>query len=248
MPLDHTFHKLMADLPDSLSRARYAIQTFPDKVVIFTGAGISAESGINTFRDHDGEWEKYDPSVMSSMDGFMENPALVWGWYIERLMKAMDAQPNAGHLALAMHDYPVITQNVDLLHEKAGSSKVLHMHGQGDKAKCTECNWTGHMTDLSLQTLKEGHLPQCPKCGGLARPDVVWFGEMLNMSNMIDARALITGSICIVVGTSGVVEPVASFPQLADLVISVNLRDEDHMHGSLKLTGKAGDMLPKLFA
>lgn len=238
----------MADLPDSMSRARYAIQTFPEKVVIFTGAGVSAESGINTFRDHDGEWEKYDPSVMSSMDGFMENPALVWGWYIERLMKAMEAKPNGGHIALAKYDYPVVTQNVDLLHEKAGSSKVLHMHGQGDKAKCTECNWTGHMTDLSLQTLKEGHMPQCPKCRGLARPDVVWFGEMLDPDKMYEARDLFRGSICIVVGTSGVVEPVASFPAFADLVISVNLREEDHAHGAIKLTGKASEVLTQLFA
>ncbi len=242
----------MSRLPDSMARARYAIQQFPEKVVVFTGAGISAESGIMPFRNAtDGDeavWDKYDPAILSSMDGFMEQPSLVWGWYAEKLQKALDAEPNVGHYALTFNDAPVITQNVDLLHEKAGSSKVIHMHGQGDKAKCTECNWQGDIAVLDMSKINEGVLPQCPSCNGLARPDVVWFGEMLDNSKMIDARTLITGSICIVVGTSAQVQPMASYPMFADLIISINPREADHMHGALQLTGTACEILPRLFA
>lgn len=196
MPFDKEFHEHMMTLPDSMARAQYAVRTFPEKVVVFTGAGISAESGISPFRNatDDGEaiWDKYDPAILSSMDGFMENPALVWGWYIERLLKAQDAKPNAGHYALCYNDAPVITQNVDTLHEQAGSSKVIHLHGRGDKAKCTECDWHGEWVDLKRP---EGSLPQCPKCGGLGRPDVVWFGEMLDVSVMLEAQQLLRLSL-----------------------------------------------------
>jgi NAD-dependent deacetylase len=248
--LDLNFvHKVFSQ-PDAMSAAKWALKQPDNKITIFTGAGISAESGISTFRDPDtgALWSKFDPEVMSSMNGFMADPELVWGWYKAVKDKAMLAAPNAGHLALAKLGHPIITQNVDLLHERAGSSKVYHMHGRGDLAKCTVCDWHGAYT--SLIDLP-GKMPTCPTCSGLARPDVVWFGEMLDHDLLTKARELVSGSICIVVGTSGQVEPMASLIGFADLIISVNPRAEDHPTRFLKaihLTGKGSEILPQLIA
>jgi NAD-dependent deacetylase len=243
---DYDFHESLLALPDPMSRARMVL-AHSTKTVVFTGAGISAESGISTFRDADtgALWNRFDPEVLSSMDGFMEDPELVWDWYKSVRLKALGSTPNAGHIAIASLGAPVITQNVDMLHEAAGSLNVMHMHGQSDKAKCTVCDWNGAYEQLRHQDVD---LPACPKCGGLGRPDVVWFGEFLDHALMDRASEMIKGSVCIVVGTSGVVEPMCSFPKLADFVISINPRKEDHVHGALWLTGKAGEILPELVA
>lgn len=234
-------------MTNNLFVARQAIYSRPEKVIIFTGAGVSAESGIRPFRNSDESlWDEFDVETFSSIDGFLEQPLAVWRWYLQQVSSAKHALPNAAHLAIASVQYPVITQNVDLLHEAAGSKNVLHMHGQGDRAKCTECLWEGELTELDITVVDVP--PGCPECGSLARPDIVWFGEPLSEHNMLQAYLLLKDSICVVIGTSGRVEPVAHLPGLANLVISINSCEDDHVVNSLQLTGTASDILPRLFA
>lgn len=223
------------------------------KVVVFTGAGISAESGIATFRDPDtgAMWGKFDPEIFSSMRGFEENPELVWDWYDALFKKMTAVSPNRGHELIAelekKHEVTVVTQNIDNLHERAGSTNVVHLHGPGG-VRCTACEWKGtreQTTDSSPPTV-----PFCPECGSCARPDVVWFGEMLPAEPWEKAMtAMREAYVCIVVGTSGQVEPAASMPSLARQVISINTRAEDHARlafNAITLTGKASEILSTL--
>jgi NAD-dependent deacetylase len=185
-------------------------------VVILTGAGISAESGISTFRDPDGIWAKYDVEEVATPEGFARNPTLVHDFYNMRREALKAVKPNAGHLALARLeaeltkrgdvDFMLITQNVDNLHEAAGSQKLVHMHGQLMQAWCKACD-TRHAWAADMST--ETFCPQCRAAGSM-RPDVVWFGEMpYQMDRLYDA---ISGcDLFISVGTSGNVHPAASF-------------------------------------
>jgi NAD-dependent deacetylase len=149
------------------------------KVVVLTGAGISAESGVPTFRGDHGLWKKFRPEELATFDAFMANPELVWEWYEYRRKIINEIKPNPGHVALVdfenhFHDFHLITQNVDGLHHQTGSRSVVELHGNIRKNKCIQC---GRKYE-SLEGTIEGTPPECP-CGGKIRPDVVWFGEML---------------------------------------------------------------------
>ena len=181
-------------------------------IVILTGAGLSAESGLATFRDKDGIWAKYDYREVATPEGFRANPELVHDFYNQRRRGLQGAAANAAHLALARLErehkggVTVITQNIDHLHEAAGSRSVIHMHGELMKALCALCGaravWTD---DLGLKT----RCPACSKAGGM-RPDVVWFGEMPYEMERIYG-ALIRADLFISIGTSGNVYPAAGF-------------------------------------
>ncbi|MER2536227.1 MAG: NAD-dependent deacylase [Rhizobiaceae bacterium] len=184
----------------------------PSSIVILTGAGVSAESGISTFRDPDGIWSKVDYREVATPQGFAANPARVHEFYNWRRRNVLTVEPNAAHLALARlerefaGDVLLVTQNVDSLHERAGSVRLIHMHGQHDQALCGACRrrsaWQG---DMSLASA-------CPSCGqaGHMRPDVVWFGETPYQMEHI-TTALSSCDLFISIGTSGNVYPAAGF-------------------------------------
>ncbi len=199
------------------------------RVVALTGAGISAESGIPTFRDPEGFWQKHRPEELASPQGFRMNPKLVWDWYLSRAEAMKQANPNPGHLALALlqdcfEQVAVITQNVDGLHEAAGSRDVVEIHGSLKKARCTSCSL---VFPLDKAGKTPDGLPACPECGRLARPDVVWFGEMIPeeaLQRAFDLSA--SAQLFFVVGTSAVVHPAALLPSVASragaLIVEVN--------------------------
>ena len=184
-------------------------------IVILTGAGISAESGLRTFRAEDGLWEDHPVEQVATPEGFARDPDLVQRFYDERRTGVLAAQPNAAHEALGRLDRKwagdllIVTQNIDDLHERGGASRVLHMHGEALSAWCRACDarhrWTG--------TLRDG--PACPACGEAAmRPDIVWFGEMpYQMDRIFDALA--QADLFVSIGTSGAVYPAAGFVQQA---------------------------------
>src|SRR5262245_44513314 len=161
--------------------------------VVLTGAGMSAESGVPTFRDaQTGVWSKFDPMQLASRTGFQADPAFVWRWYASRRARVAEVQPNAGHRALVglerrFDPFAVVTQNVDGLHARAGSTGVLELHGNLRRTKCfAEC---GVRID-DLAGLPPGEPPVCPRCGEWLRPDVVWFGEMLEPAVLEQAERL----------------------------------------------------------
>jgi NAD-dependent deacetylase len=184
-------------------------------IVILTGAGISAESGLRTFRAADGLWEDHRVEDVATPEAFRRDPDLVQRFYDQRRQDILSAQPNAAHAALARLDAEcpgellIVTQNIDDLHERAGAGRELHMHGEGLSARCTACDarhrWTGTLRDN----------PPCPACGAAAlRPDIVWFGEMPYRMDEIFA-ALASADLFISIGTSGAVYPAAGFVQEA---------------------------------
>jgi NAD-dependent deacetylase len=204
-----------------------AVDTIKDakKIVFVTGAGISQESGIPTFRGKDGLWRKYDPMQLATIDAFFDNPKLVWEWYEERRKNILNAHPNTGHMAIAQlekyKEVVVLTQNIDGLHQRAGSTNVLELHGSIIRIKCTVCNFKDEIT-TSFENLP----PRC-RCGSILRPDVVWFGEPLPQD--VWQRAIGHASSCdvmIIAGTSLVVTPANSLPVYAkqnnSLLIEVN--------------------------
>lgn len=182
-------------------------------VAILTGAGISAESGIPTFRDKDGIWTKMDPNQLASFDVFLRDPVLVSHWYQHRRKVAEEHKPNAGHLALAelekfCKSVTVVTQNIDRYHQKAGSKNVIELHGNIEENYCIRCKKFQEIPEL-----KDNDVPKCKYCGDLVRPNVVWFGEMLPQDAI--RKASETARNCDVffsVGTSTVVFPAAQFP------------------------------------
>lgn len=185
-----------------------------EKIVFVTGAGISQESGIPTFRGKDGFWGKYDPMQLATIDAFYENPKLVWEWYEERRRGILKALPNAGHLAIAKlaqyKDVVVLTQNIDGLHQKAGSKNVLELHGSIIRIKCTSCLFQSYM-ESDFEALP----PKC-SCGHILRPDVVWFGEALPQD--VWRNAIMHAQSCdvmVIAGTSLVVSPANSLPLYA---------------------------------
>jgi NAD-dependent deacetylase len=186
-----------------------------DRIVILTGAGISAESGISTFRDKDGIWSKYDVNDVATPEAFARNPRLVLDFYNTRRKQSGGAQPNAAHFALAKLEREhkghvlVVTQNVDALHEAAGTRNLIHMHGEHGKVLCMRCGtrapWGHNQPDLTV----ERACGTCGNAGGL-RPDVVWFGEMPYHMERI-GEALAEADLFISIGTSGNVYPAAGF-------------------------------------
>ncbi|NJN18296.1 MAG: NAD-dependent deacylase, partial [Oscillochloris sp.] len=187
-------------------------------VAVLTGAGISAESGIPTFRDaQTGLWAKFNPEDLATPDAFRRNPDLVWQWYQSRRAGVLSAKPNPAHLALAeleqrVSQFTLITQNIDPLHRRAGNSNLIELHGQIDRLRCS-----GPLPHYSAWPATETDSPPlCPECGALLRPDVVWFGEMLSRELLAKAWAAASSAdLFFSIGTSGVVEPAASLPRVA---------------------------------
>jgi NAD-dependent deacetylase len=228
-----------------------------DRVFVLTGAGISAESGVRTFRDAGGLWEEHRIEDVATPEGFARDPRLVWRFYSDRRRHAVSVRPNAAHLALANLEAQLrdrlflCTQNVDALHEKAGSRGVLHMHGELLKSHCDSCDRPPFPDETPYEDL-----PRC-HCGGLLRPHVVWFGEMPFGLPEIYA-ALEACDLFVTVGSSGAVYPAAGF--VSHLRHTPNARgrfarcvylglerpDNSYAFDECRL-GKAGDLLPYLF-
>lgn len=227
------------------------------RCVVLTGAGMSAESGVPTFRDAlTGLWSTFDPERLASREGFAADPALVWRWYAERRQGASNARPNAGHLALVGLDaqfeqFAIVTQNVDGLHTRAGSRNVLELHGNIVRTRCfAEC---GVRID-DPRDLPPGEPPACPRCGHWLRPDVVWFGEMLDAEVLERAERLAAScDAMLVVGTSGLVYPAAGLPSLARaagarvIIVNPNPTELDDL-ADIVVRDTAARALPALFA
>jgi len=224
-------------------------------VAVLTGAGISAESGIPTFRDAGGLWDQFEPQELANVDAFLENPTLVQGWYRHRQRVAQETQPNPGHRALAaleafVPQFTLITQNVDNLHQRAGSEHVVELHGNILRSYCIECGRS--VAEDELEALAEGEAAHCPDCGGLVRPDVVWFGEMLPADAIETAmRAARACDVFLSIGTSAVVYPAAGLPITAKeqdaYVAEVNIeRSAIASVVDEVVLGKSGEVLPPL--
>lgn len=242
-------------LPTSIFQARKLLD-HATAIAVLTGAGISAESGIPTFRDAlTGLWERFRPEELATPEAFEANPKLVWEWYAWRREMVATAQPNAGHHALATlerHcraqevDFTLVTQNVDGLHRAAGSVRVIELHGNIGRVKCFDRHHR-------IESWPEGDaVPVCPKCGSLLRPDVVWFGEGLPPDALASAMAAArTCDVFLCVGTSTAVEPAASLPfvalQSGARVIEVNPTETPlSTRAAFSLRGAAGEILPLL--
>ncbi len=226
-------------------------------VCVLTGAGMSAESGIATFRDAmSGLWSRFDPAELASEEGFRANPARVWAWYAERRQAMRDALPNAGHVALAEYGQrrpgvlTLVTQNVDDLHQRAGWPQTLRLHGDILAERWLQPCPRGRDCDVSRAV--PGEPPRCADCGNLLRPAVVWFGELLPEAAMAAAdHAARACELMLVVGTSGAVWPAAGLAAVARRagakVVIVNPDDseiDDQAHWVLR--GTAATLLPQL--
>ena len=221
-----------------------------DKIVILTGAGLSAESGLATFRDEDGIWARYDYRDVATPEGFERNPGLVYEFYNMRRRDGSEARPNAAHHALALlqREHPgevlVVTQNIDILHEAAGTMNLIHMHGEMATLLCTNCDarlpW---IEELSAEL----NCPECELAGGL-RPNVVWFGEMPYEMDRI-ASALADCDLFISIGTSGNVYPAAGFVsgaiEAGAHTVELNLEPSDTAsYFAERHHGKATEIVP----
>ncbi|MFA7289084.1 MAG: NAD-dependent deacylase [Melioribacteraceae bacterium] len=225
---------------------------YAKRLVFFTGAGISAESGISTFRGVDGIWNKMKPEELANIDGFMKNPDLVWHWYQHRRQIVHDSKPNAGHVVIAelenYYDVTVVTQNVDNLHRRAGSSNVFELHGNIERNFCIDCKTPFSETELNLESSN----PKCKNCGGRIRPDVVWFGEMLPQDQFSGSQSAADSSdICFIVGTSGLVYPAAYIPieakQAGAFLVEINIENtEMSRFVDESFIGKSASILPEI--
>ena len=232
-----------------------------NSVVFFTGAGASSESGIPTFRDAlAGPWGQFDAENLATPGAFMKNPALVWGWYEWRRWQVSQAQPNAGHRAMAMMEelipqVTVITQNVDDLHERAGSQRVIHLHGSLFSPRCFDCGHPHEYQAVGANEPADGRSiepPACVNCRGPVRPGVVWFQESLPETAWEEAKdASKAAELFFVVGTSGLVWPAAELPYLAHSSGAMVVRINPDLSRALEcptvdIQGMAGDVLPSL--
>lgn len=188
------------------------------RIVVLTGAGVSAESGVPIFRDaQTGLWSKFDPRELATPSAFERNPKLVWDWYAARRLRALEVAPNPGHYAIAhmealVPDFLLATQNVDGLHARAGSRKLVELHGNIARVKCSR----EHRVVERWTEPGDGLPPRCPSCGAFLRPDVVWFEEMLSAQALQQAeQAAYRCDVLLVAGTSGEVYPAAALPLYA---------------------------------
>ncbi|MFW9844042.1 MAG: NAD-dependent deacylase [Candidatus Thorarchaeota archaeon] len=222
-----------------------------DYLIALTGAGISRESNVPTFRGKDGLWRNFDAMELATPDAFKRNPTLVWEWYTWRQGLIAECNPNPAHLTLVSWEkrgllQSLITQNVDGLHIRAGSKNVLEVHGDLWALKCTSCEYRGRLDSPAVG------IPSCPSCSNNLRPDVVWFGESLDSCIISHVYTeLEQADVCLVIGTSALVQPAASFPlrvkQKGGHLIEINIeRTPLSSIVDLHLAGKAGEILPKL--
>jgi NAD-dependent deacetylase len=224
------------------------------RIAVLTGAGISAESGIPTFREAlTGLWERFDPEELATPGAFARQPAVVWDWYAERRERVLEARPNPGHLALVeierrAPEFALFTQNVDGLHQEAGSRTVFELHGNIRRVRCSR---EGHVVEAWSKG--PDRPPPCPRCAAPLRPDVVWFGELLPVA-ALEAAWSAAGrcDLFLSVGTSNLVEPAASLPwqaRSAGAEVVVINPVTDGQHGGTRvrhLAGPAGVLLPAL--
>jgi NAD-dependent deacetylase len=245
------------DIPETLLE----ILRTAGRVTLLTGAGLSADSGLPTFRGKQtGLWKNFNPMEIATPDAFERDPAFVWGWYEWRRMRVMQAKPNAGHLAITalqekLEFLSVVTQNVDDLHERAGNRDVTHLHGTLQSPRCTRCG-QAHEFPAGIPQEPDGgrriEPPKCTRCGSRVRPGVVWFGESLPTREWEAAeRSARQSDVFFCIGTSAVVEPAASLVHLARergaLTVQVNTEStglEDRI--SYDLRGSAAEVLPAL--
>jgi NAD-dependent deacetylase len=246
------------DIDDALERAADSLRQ-AQSICVLTGAGVSAESGVPTFRDSNGLWEGHRIEDVATPRGWHRNPQLVWEFYHQRWANATQVKPNLGHHALARMEqhwspdhFTIATQNVDGLHQTAGNKNVLELHGSLQRVRCTECGTT---TDRNPEPMTG--IPECPDCGGALRPDIVWFGEML--PQRVWKTAELAAQACdafLVVGTSAVVFPAAGLIQTARnsgtkpspaIIIECNLtRTDASQYADVGLYGPSGETLPRL--
>jgi NAD-dependent deacetylase len=231
------------------------------RVVVFTGAGVSAESGVATFRDKQtGLWENFDAGELATPFAFQRDPPLVWGWYEWRRATVLSAKPNAGHRAIAaiadhVPHFTLITQNVDDLHERAGSTEVLHLHGELCRPYCEGCR-RPYVLPEGIPELPPGGArvepPRCDSCGAKIRPGVVWFGERLPEIPWVAAReAAKQCEVFLCCGTSALVQPAASLADIAidagATTVQVNTNPTDlDASVTVAIRGPSGIVLPQL--
>ncbi len=224
------------------------------QITVLTGAGISAESGIPTFRDKDGLWNKHDVQKLATHQALHNDPELFWQFYKWRRELLKDVKPNLGHYALVdlesrYEGFSLITQNVDNLHWDAGNKRVLELHGNIKRTRCDSCH---HILNAEEEKNVTAPIPKCPKCGELLRPDVVLFGESLPPKALADAQeAAATCELFFSIGTSSLVEPAASLPYIAKAngayIVEINIdRTPLSDHADEVLIGKAGEILPQI--
>jgi NAD-dependent deacetylase len=231
-------------------------------IVVLTGAGISAESGVPTFRGQDGLWRRYSAAELATPEAFARDPDLVWQWYRWRRSLIGRAIPNPGHLSLARLQeragrFDLVTQNVDGLHQRAGSAAVIELHGNIWRSRCARgCGFVLDETTPAAGSEPPGEggaAPACP-CGALLRPDVVWFGEPLDEGRIdLAVRAARNCDVFLAIGTSALVYPAAGLPLIAAgagaLVAEINVDDTPLTpHAGLVLRGKAAEMIPAIEA
>jgi NAD-dependent deacetylase len=224
-----------------------------ERVAALTGAGVSQESGLRTFRDtQTGLWVQYKPTDLASPEAFARDPKLVWDWYAWRREAIKGVRPNPGHYALAdmarrIPDFSLITQNVDGLHRMAGSPRVIELHGNLQQVKCSSCGRQAEIWDEAGEDI-----PRCESCRGMLRPDVVWFGESLPRVELESAvEAARSCHVFFSIGTSGVVQPAASLAYAAHnrgaVVVEINAEPTPLTPKvDFALHGKSGEILPAL--
>ncbi|MCF2137999.1 MAG: NAD-dependent deacylase [Candidatus Thorarchaeota archaeon] len=233
---------------DEIKRAAEIIR-HAEHLIALTGAGVSRESNIPTFRGKDGLWRNYDPMDLATPSAFARDSQLVWEWYEWRQGLIASCEPNPAHYMLAAWERKgllktVITQNVDGLHRRAGSEHVLEVHGNIWAVKCVNCSYHALLDRPAVG------VPRCPECGDLLRPDVVWFGESLDPDVISKVYAeLDRADVCLIIGTSAVVQPAASFPLVVKnhggTLIEINVEPTPLTTVSeISLQGKAGHLLP----
>ena len=222
-----------------------------EDIVFYTGAGISAESGVPTFRGKDGIWNKLRPEELANFDAFLRNTDIVWEWYQHRRKIVREAKPNPGHIAISefqnyYKNVTVVTQNIDNLHRRAGSKKIYELHGNIERNYCIDCKkW---FNNIEIDDSKKGAI-KCD-CGGLIRPDVVWFGEYLPQEEFQNSEWEANRSdICFVIGTSAVVYPAAYIPlgakQSGSYIVEINIEPtEFSSSANTSFFGEAGKVLP----
>jgi NAD-dependent deacetylase len=225
------------------------------RVVVITGSGISADSGIPTFRDANGYWRNLDPNKLATVEAFRANPGLVWGWYSVRREAVARARPNAGHLALVAlqkqsKEFLLVTQNVDDLHKRAGTPAENHVQVHGDifVSKCRACNFQKGDSELHVETI-----PLCPDCGGFLSPGVVWFGEQLAAQNIARVDRFLAGGACslvLLVGTTAQFDYIAQWAvnskARSGLLIEVNPDPVLSTQADYVLPERAAVALPQL--
>ena len=246
---------MVSRMPDDIATVAERLRT-AQHVVVLTGAGASAESGVPTFRDAlAGLWSKFDPAALATPQAFAADPALVSRWYDERRVNVLACEPNAGHVALAelarrVPRLTLVTQNVDRLHQRAGSAGVIELHGSLLVWRCTACGQDVEETGPAFAE----HPPRCSACGGMRRPGIVWFGEVLPPAALTAATAAAEScDVFLSVGTSGVVYPAAGLADVARragaFTVEVNpTATEGSSTFDVAVRGSAGAVLPAVVA